>query len=120
MGQLTKLKQLYLHHNRLSYIPESINKLSDLKVFRINDNYLSEFPLQILGLQGLKNLDISSNQIASIPEDIREFDQLEIFYFQNNPTNFSGPENAHIVETVNAMVKRGAVVNPHSFERKAR
>jgi Leucine-rich repeat (LRR) protein len=76
---------LFLHHNKLSYLPGSIDKLINLEVLHINHNRFQEFPRQILSLKKLRDLDFSNNEITDLPYEITNLDKLYLLFIQVNP-----------------------------------
>lgn len=84
LGSLTLLRELYLHHNRLSSIP-NLSGLDSLRVLRVNNNMLLEFPAPVVTLRMLENLDLASNQIASFPKDLFDLPKLKILSLKGNP-----------------------------------
>lgn len=79
------LRELYIHHNQLSGIPESISSLDSLRVLRANENRFQEFPSAILGLPLLENLDVASNQLTAIPAGVFDFPRMKILSLKENP-----------------------------------
>jgi internalin A len=66
---MKNLTKLYLSHNRLTTVPESIAKMKNLM-----------------------ELDLSSNQLTTVPESIARLQNLEILRLEDNPIENPPPE----------------------------
>ena len=109
---LSSLEELYLHNNRISYLPQSLEHLAQLRVLRINGNLLQTFPEQITTLRNLTDLDIDDNLIENVPKVIGQLDKLKLFTFDGNPINFRDKANQPFMEEVVKMQERGAICKP--------
>ena len=67
IGRLTKLKVLSLRDNVIEAIPESIGELKNLEFLDLRDNLLQAIPSSICKLSKLKYLDVKANEIKSVP-----------------------------------------------------
>ncbi|KAG2374898.1 hypothetical protein C9374_010272 [Naegleria lovaniensis] len=76
IGDLPLLKSLILDNNHISQIPYSISKLKHLTELDLNHNRISEFPDALLELESLHSLDISSNLLNTIPLDVSKWSKL--------------------------------------------
>ncbi|WP_448570208.1 COR domain-containing protein [Trichothermofontia sp.] len=70
IGKLTQLKKLNLSGNQLSILPESIGCLSNLEILSLNQNPLSELPTSIGQLNNLIELELWQNKLRKLPESI--------------------------------------------------
>lgn len=57
--------RLHCSQNRLSYIPETIGTLSNLRKLRLRGNQLRDLPDGICRLRALQELDLSQNPLVS-------------------------------------------------------
>lgn len=73
--------------NNLSYIPESIGNLTNLKELVIPDNQLTSLPESIGNLTNLQGLYVPLNKLISIPYTIENLTNLKEFYVFNNQLN---------------------------------
>lgn len=76
IGQLTNLKELYLHGNQLEILPKEIGNLSQLETLKLKYNKLKKFPEGISDLKNLKMLEINNNQIKKLPPEIGNLENL--------------------------------------------
>ncbi|KAI0058741.1 L domain-like protein [Artomyces pyxidatus] len=61
------LKNVDLHHNRLSSLPESFADLSSLTILDLSHNALSSLPFHFFALPALTSLNLSHNALTSLP-----------------------------------------------------
>ena len=61
---LTSLKELDLHYNKLEEVPGSIGKLTNLEKLNLKSNKLTSLPESIDNLTSLKELNLSSNELS--------------------------------------------------------
>lgn len=93
MCLLSKLIYLDFSHGNLSSIPNCLKKLKKVEEFKIAENKLTEFPLEIImGMENLIILDIDAMEMPEIPEKIKDHPHLEAIFFSeelvtNNPLN---------------------------------
>ena len=114
IGELSNLKELYLHHNRISYFPASLSRLTSLRVLRINDNYFAAFPDPILALTNLENLDISRNQLQSVPLEFGRYEKLRILVMTENPWE----DHDSITTLAKRMRSHGTLVHLNSMGKE--
>jgi len=85
LGDLTGLNGfLYLHDNRLSSIPKSMEQLKKLRYLNLSENVLSEFPEAVCRMAGVVELRITDNQIEALPECIADLRNLRELHLRNN------------------------------------
>ncbi|PWG05542.1 leucine-rich repeat domain-containing protein [Polaribacter aquimarinus] len=82
IGELTKLKEIYLKDTKLIALPNEIGNLTSLEKFTLNNNSVIEFP-NISNLSNLKYLNISNNKLTSIP-GLEGCTKLEYLNFSSN------------------------------------
>ncbi|XP_013412426.1 malignant fibrous histiocytoma-amplified sequence 1 homolog [Lingula anatina] len=95
---LTNLEELYLGGNQLSDIPADISRLKVLRIFWLNINAFTTFPVALCGLTNLEELYLDENQLSDIPVDISRLKVLRIFNLSRNafttfPTALCGLTN---------------------------
>ena len=85
------LKVLKLNENYLKVIPDSIFfYLKNIEVFSISDNLIQKIPENIVNWNNLSYLDFSKNLIELIPDYLGELSQLKYLNLENNNfTSFS-------------------------------
>jgi len=80
IGNLKKLRFLYLNNNHLTLLPCDIGNLTNLENLRLESNNLVSLPSSIGHLKRLSNFNLSSNKLTSIPDEIRQIDTLQGLY----------------------------------------
>lgn len=81
--------RLNLSNNRLTFIPEEIEKLSSLKNLNLSKNELMVIPNEIAKLESLEYLNLSYNQLGIFPEEINFFSKFKNLLFQIKERFFS-------------------------------
>lgn len=84
IGQLRKLKQLVISHNKITSFPHSILGLSDLTTMRADDNSITELPASFAKLHKLVELDLSLNNLTKFPLQIIETTTLRVLMLHGN------------------------------------
>lgn len=84
LGKFITLEELYLSHNNLKKIPESILHVKNLKVLKMNHNKLEVLPEAIGDLERLEWLILNNNKIKKLPESIGKLKLLEEFHLDHN------------------------------------
>lgn len=82
--KLTKLITLDLHHNNLTFIPDSLYELVNLEYFWLNDNDIGSISNKIGNLTQLKLLSLAANNLKSLPDSLYELKNLEHLYLGFN------------------------------------
>jgi len=77
IGNLTELRELYLHHNHIIHVPESIGDLTKLRRLYLHNNYLSSLPDSIGNLECLSELSLANNNISHFPKSMKNLKRLE-------------------------------------------
>ncbi len=75
---------LDMNFQRVSYIPQQIQKLVELDKLFLHNNNLQTIPIYLCKLSNLKLLDLSLNKLKYIPEEIKELGQLQDLYLDRN------------------------------------
>jgi len=83
IGNLTKLKKLYINGTLIEKLPKSIEKLQDLERLSINNCLLKTIPESVFKLPKLTYLSLSSNQLTIIPKEM-DVPKLHTLYLENN------------------------------------
>lgn len=81
---LTSLKGLDLRGYSIEKLPECFSDLQDLEVLILDDDKLTEFPMQLLELKNLRYLAYRGNGLTNVPDDIYRLDNLEYLYLGEN------------------------------------
>ncbi len=95
-GKLTNLTYLSLSGNQLTELPESIGKLTNLTWLSLSGNQLTELPEFIGKLTNLTWLNLSGNQLTELPEFIGKLTNLTRLELSNNPIKSLPPELIHL------------------------
>jgi leucine-rich repeat protein SHOC2 len=84
IGKLSQLTSLDLYNNELTSLPESIGNLSRLTSLNLNCNRLDSLPASISNLINLKSLVLSCNQFTQLPFQVGDLPKLERLYLRQN------------------------------------
>ena len=79
IGRLSNLQKLIISNNNLISLPESIGKLSNLEYLYLYNNNLTRLPESIGSLSNLKELYLYYNNLTSLPESIKTITKIENF-----------------------------------------
>lgn len=78
LTSLPNLSVLSLESNALTYIPESISRLTTLEVLRLGNNMLIQLPERGMGsLIGLRVLDVRRNKLKTLPHTLSRCSCIE-------------------------------------------
>lgn len=77
LGNVIALTELDFNSNLIDWLPNSLSKLTQLKVVNLSYNKLRELPPFVLSLPSLTELNLSVNSITEIPEGIGQLTQLK-------------------------------------------
>lgn len=83
-GSIKNLTHLDISSNKLTFLPDSITKLTNLVQLDISDNKLTFLPVSIGKLVNLTLLDISHNELTKLPKSIGKIKNLTHFHIDNN------------------------------------
>jgi len=88
IGNLSKLRTIYIEKTFIDHIPESFCNLKNLSTALINYNpFLTNLPNCFGDLTNLKHLKLNWNNIETLPESIGNLKNLEYLYlYRNNLT----------------------------------
>lgn len=84
VSRLTELKELYLGGNQLAELPDSFSKLCQLQILHLDHNRLSALPESLVHLSNLQILDLRYNQLRELPKWIGKLTQLQSLYVAGN------------------------------------
>lgn len=76
IGRLSNLKRLNLAVNSLSILPDSFGNLKEVEHLSMKNNYLETLPECIGNLRNLKSLNLNSNMIVHLPESFGKLTNL--------------------------------------------
>ncbi|KAM6976245.1 E3 ubiquitin-protein ligase LRSAM1 [Tautogolabrus adspersus] len=79
IGKLASLQILNVEKNRLKSLPDSIADLRILQTLNLKGNSLSELPASVGFLSSLRTLDLSDNNITQLPKAVAHIRTLESF-----------------------------------------
>lgn len=104
-GSFTTHLELFLGHNRLTTLPESLFDISNIAFLGLSDNRLESLSPSISKLTNLISLNIGLNQIDFLPANLLKLTRLEQLIFHScridsSPTRSqrSTREHAHLSE----------------------
>lgn len=83
-SQWTHLRYVFLNHNNLVSIPETVSEMKNLEGLFLAYNQLTYLPSSIGQLSALSILSLSSNNLRSLPESIVELRRLSLLYLAHN------------------------------------
>ncbi|KAL3919438.1 MAG: hypothetical protein SGILL_003752 [Bacillariaceae sp.] len=63
---LSKLETLNLGYNDLAFIPDELDQLKALRIFKVMNNFLEKIPMRVCDME-LKTIDVSSNPVIQPP-----------------------------------------------------
>ena len=66
IGRLEKLKELWLHGNQLTALPDELGRCASLTVLQVHHNRLRELPLAMAALTKLQGLYLQSNELSGL------------------------------------------------------
>src|SRR5574338_1614155 len=66
IGELAKLKELYLHDNHLTTVPELLGQLTELEVLDLHNNQLKTLPEALSQLAQLQTLALGGNKLTTV------------------------------------------------------
>ncbi|MFX0022508.1 MAG: leucine-rich repeat domain-containing protein [Candidatus Hermodarchaeota archaeon] len=106
IGHIENLQQLYISDNFLESIPNSLKNLQSLKYLDLRKNGLTDIPDWISNLSNLQNLNLSNNRIVKIPNELSKIPSLKLLkidnnYIQNIPTEIGNLKNLQILDLSN-------------------
>ena len=84
LGKLNNLKRLDLRGNQLRTLPDSIGKLSNLENLNLYENQLRTLPDSIGKLNSLDFLELGSNKLRTLPDSLGNLSNLITLDLDNN------------------------------------
>jgi Leucine-rich repeat (LRR) protein len=83
--ELTALKTLHVHHNRINRLPPTVGLcLVELTDLDISNNLMHKIPLEFANLKKLTSFELRSNPWEMIPEELVNRGTVSIIYFLQN------------------------------------
>jgi len=83
--ELTGLKTLHIHHNRITRLPPTVGLcLLELTDMDISHNQLTRLPLEFANLKKLTSFELRANPWEMIPEEMTGRGTITIIYFLQN------------------------------------
>jgi internalin A len=88
IGQLTKLRDLYLHNNQLTSLPSEIGLLTNLQELNLYNNQLRQLPVEMGDLANLScegcYLRLYNNPLISPPPEVVEQGTAAVLAYLRN------------------------------------
>lgn len=75
---------LYLHDNRLTSLPPSLERLTRLRYLNIGENAFDVLPDCVCGMASLIELRVSGNRLTSLPTSVGRLSRLRELHLRNN------------------------------------
>nr|CAB3263548.1 ZF(RING)-19 zinc finger protein [Phallusia mammillata] len=105
LGALTNLKVLNVENNQLTELPQSIGDLKLLQTLLLRDNLLNCLPNTVKNLKSLRTLDVSgTNKVYYLPKTLCHVRTLEVLVL-SNPALMEYPSPMIATEGLEAMQK---------------
>jgi len=82
-----RLEQLFLDHNRLKSLPESLSLLTNLRDLGLTANLFTTFPDVVGRLTALQTLSFTNNAIEEFPPCLGFCQQMQAMYLSKNPVS---------------------------------
>lgn len=86
--EIDKITDLVISNSRLSYLPESIGDLKQLKRLTLINNRINYIPDSFGNLKSLECLDLSRNSLIFLPSSIGNLTLLKELNLEYNKLNF--------------------------------
>ena len=87
-AKLTQIKNLIFYDNDFGNIPEVLNGFTNTKHLDFYKNNIKEIPDFVGNMDNLEQLFLSFNQIGEIPDTLRNLKRLKYFYIHHNELHF--------------------------------
>ncbi|TFK91615.1 adenylate cyclase-like protein [Polyporus arcularius HHB13444] len=84
LAQLTSLEVLYIDHNSIRSLPESLGGLSRLRHLSCSNNHLFTLPSSIGRLQWLETLEAHNNDLSELPMSLWNCSSLQVINVTSN------------------------------------
>ncbi|HEX4608094.1 MAG TPA: COR domain-containing protein [Urbifossiella sp.] len=84
LGQLTWLRSLNLSHNELTAVPESLRQLTQLQELFFQSNRLKAVPASLGQLTQLHDLYLNNNDLTALPESLGQLTRLQTLNLSGN------------------------------------
>lgn len=97
------LQELYLEHNKLKTLPDSLCKLVNLKTLTLSHNKLKHLPEDIGLLKSLHTLNIEENPVTKLPKSFYKLSQLTVLHL--NCDQFCYPPSEVVKNGIEAIIK---------------
>jgi Leucine-rich repeat (LRR) protein len=87
LSRLSKLKFLWLDHNRISVLPKTIGDLSQISELYLGDNSIKTLPQRITNCKNLRILYLGNNQFDHLPNEVLDMKLRMLVLYGNNISN---------------------------------
>lgn len=81
---LKQLKQLNLECNKIQTIPDSLANLKKLEMFNMSNNIISSLPQSFMHLRNLKQIYLSNNKFKEFPKQLLGLQNLDVVDLSKN------------------------------------
>ncbi len=100
IGKLTQLTSLNLSFNKLKTLPKSLGQLKQLKSLILFDNQITEWPSGIWQLTNLNELVLRDNHLTKLPPEISHLTNLTKLDLRNNALTNLPPEIGNLTKLI--------------------
>ena len=88
LGKLPKLYSLWIDHNKLTELPETIGSLDQVRFLYIDNNKLSTLPNELSTMRKVWVIHAGYNEFAELPEVFASMRVLLMVHINNNQIQF--------------------------------
>lgn len=103
LGELVELENLTVVENKISSLPDDINLLRNLSILVLTSNNLKSLPNNIGDLSNLFMLVLDYNELESLPDSIGNLENLQILILNDNNLK-SLPESLGELQLLDTLV----------------
>ena len=112
---MSNLTSLYLSHNQIREIPDTVSNLSTLTLLYLSHNQIRKVSEIIFNLSSLTTLDLSSNHITQIPIEILNSRNIKDLFNYLDQLYMNGTRPLHEAKLL--LIGQGSVGKTSLIER---
>jgi len=84
LDKLSQLRNLDLSNNQLTILPEWLGQLSQLKILDLSNNQLTALPESLGQLSRLEMVHLTDNQLTTVPKSLSKLSRLQMIHLNSN------------------------------------